>query len=81
MGNYPRCGIHLLKVCLEELVNHKKTQWHNIGHEVVGTTTDGREKKVSRVMYNDTIPIDSIQYLKPQLSDFVLHNFVVHWQE
>ncbi len=39
MGNYPRCGIHLLKVCLEKFVNHKKTQWRNIGHEVVGTTT------------------------------------------
>jgi hypothetical protein len=78
MGDYPRCGIQLLKVCPKELVNHKKTQWHNIGHEVVGTTTDGQEKKVSRVMYNDTTPIDLIQYLKPQLTNFVLHNFVAH---
>jgi hypothetical protein len=55
-------------------------QWHNIGHEVVVTTTNGREKKVSRVMYNDTTPIDLIQYLKLRLSNFVLHNFVIRWQ-
>jgi hypothetical protein len=41
MGDYLRCGIQLLKVCPKELVNHKKTQWSNIGHEVTGTTTDG----------------------------------------
>jgi hypothetical protein len=79
MSDYPRCGIQLLKVCPEELVNHKKTQWRNIGHKVVGATIDGWEKKVSGVMYNDTTPIDLIQYLKPQLSNFVLHNFIVHW--
>jgi hypothetical protein len=44
----------------------------------MGTTTDGREKKINRVIYNDTTPIDLIQYLKPQLLDFVLHNFVAH---
>jgi hypothetical protein len=32
-------------------------------------------------MYNDTTPIDLIEYLKPRLLNFVLHNFVAYWQK
>jgi hypothetical protein len=56
-------------------------QWHSIGHEVVGKTIDGRDKKVSRFMYNDTRLLQLIDYLKLHLSNFVVHNFIVHWQE
>ncbi len=81
MGDYPIFGIQLFQVYLKELVSHRKTQWCDIGHEVVGTTTNGQEKKISKVMYNDTTPIDLIKDLKPRLLNFVLHNFVACWQE
>lgn len=57
------------------------TQWWSIGHEVVGKTANGQDKKVGRMMYNDTRPVEFIEYLKLCLLEFVVHNFVAHWQE
>jgi len=56
-------------------------QWCSNGHEVVGKTTNGWDKKVRRVMYNDIRHVQLIDYLKPHLSKFVVHNFIAHWQE
>ncbi len=58
MGDCHSCGIELLKVCLEELCTSKNTQWRFIGHEVVGKIFEGRDKKISRVLYNDATPLN-----------------------
>jgi hypothetical protein len=81
IGDCHSWGIELLKVCLKELCINKKTQWRSVGHEVAGKFFEGWEKKVSRLLYNDTTPFELIKYLKPRLSKFVVHNFISHWQE
>jgi hypothetical protein len=48
---------------------------------VVDRIVDGRDKKVNKMMYNDTRLVELIKYLKPHLSKFVVHNFVARWQE
>jgi hypothetical protein len=45
---------------------------------VVGRTFEGQDKKVSRVMYNDTTPFELIEYLKSHLLEFVVQNFIFH---
>ncbi len=42
---------------------------------------ESKEKKASKVEYNEAPPRDLIQYLKPCLKEFVLHNYVAHWQD
>jgi hypothetical protein len=54
MGECNMCGIQLLKMCPTKSCTNKKTQWCNIGQQVVGTNVNGQEKKATRVMYNDT---------------------------
>jgi hypothetical protein len=44
----------------------------------VGKTANGQDKKVGRMMYNDTRPVEFIEYLKLCLLEFVVHNFVAH---
>jgi hypothetical protein len=81
MGDCHRCGLQLLEVYLGELQSNNNMQWCSNGHEVVGKTTNGWDKKVRRVMYNDIRHVQLIDYLKPHLSKFVVHNFIAHWQE
>ncbi len=57
MGHCHNCGNELLKVCPKKLCSSKKTQWWSIGHEVVGKTSEGWNKKVTRVLYNDITPL------------------------
>jgi hypothetical protein len=47
----------------------------------VGTNVDGWDKKISRVLYNDTTPFALIEYFKHCLLAFVVHNFIAHWQD
>jgi hypothetical protein len=70
MGDCHKCGLQLLKVYLGELHSNNKMQWCSNGHEVVGMTTNGQDKKIRRVMYNDIRPVQLIDYLKPCLSKF-----------
>ncbi len=39
------------------------------------------QKKMSRVEYKKSRPSELISYLKPQLGDFIIHNYVFKWQE
>jgi hypothetical protein len=55
------------------------TQWCNIGHQVVGKNVNGQEKKVNRVMYNGMTLLVLIEYLKLQLSTFVVLDFIACW--
>ncbi len=47
----------------------------------MGFIEKGKEKKTSKVEYNETPPRDLIQYLKLCLNEFVLHNYIAHWQD
>jgi hypothetical protein len=49
-------------------------------YEVVGHNEDSKDKKASRMEYRDTHPVELIEYLKPCLKTFVLHNFISRWQ-
>ncbi len=75
------CGVHTLKVYLNELETDEIIHQRNIGYKVVGQIKDGRDRKASRVRYHDTHPNELIQYLKPHLKVFVLHNFISRWQD
>ncbi len=55
--------------------------WCKISYVVIGKTSSGRDKKVSRVEYCESKPSELIDYLKPRLQEFVLHNFTSKWQE
>ncbi len=46
----------------------------------MGFTEEGKENKASKVKYNETTPRDLIQYLKLCLKEFMLHNYISHWQ-
>ncbi len=46
-----------------------------------GPIKDGKEKKNSKLEYHKTPPLHLIQYLKPWLKEFVLHNYVARWQD
>ncbi len=72
IGNCPMCGIKLLQVCLEELFTSSKTQWCSISYEVIGKTYNGQDKKINKVMYNNTKPFEFIKYFKSLLSKFVV---------
>jgi hypothetical protein len=47
----------------------------------VGFTKEGKEKKASKMEYNETPPHALIQYLKLHLKEFVLHNYIARWQD
>jgi hypothetical protein len=48
-------------------------------YKVVGQNEDGKDRKASKVEYHDTHPSELIEYLKPHLKAFVLHNFISKW--
>ncbi len=48
---------------------------------MVGRTDEGKEKKVFKVDWKETIPTDLIKYLKPKLQFFIIHNYIANWQQ
>jgi hypothetical protein len=50
-------------------------------NRVVGKSGHGHDKKVSRVEYCETQSSQLTGYLKPRLQEFVMHNFILKWQE
>jgi hypothetical protein len=69
-------GVDNLKVCLKELNPSQLVQWKNIKYEVVGKTNDGRDKKARKLEYHESHPIVLLEYLKPHLKEFTLHNYI-----
>jgi hypothetical protein len=47
----------------------------------VRITKERKEKKPSKMEFNETPPRALIQYLKPFLKEFVLHNYIARWQD
>ena len=48
---------------------------------MVGTTEEGIPKKASTLEYRETSPRKFLDYLKPKLQAFVLHNYVASYQD
>jgi hypothetical protein len=78
MGECENCGIQQFKVCDQEYATEQKVQWWQIGSEVVEKTRDGRDKKVPRVMFQETALRELITYLRPKMEEFTVHNFFAH---
>ena len=81
MGNCVDCGLQLLRVCPLELSSEKMVKWKSIGYKTVGTTEEGNPRKASMLEYRETVPRELIEYLKPKLRAFVLHNYIASWQD
>ncbi len=62
-------------LCLELM------QWKYYELIVHGKTWVGEEWKVLRLQYKETILKCLLDYLKPKLSTFILHNYVARFQE
>ncbi len=69
-------GVNNLKICPEELNSNQLAPWKNIGYEVVGKTSDGRDKKAQKLEYHESHPIALLEYMKPHLKEFILHNYI-----
>jgi hypothetical protein len=81
MGTCDSCGIHKLQFCPTELSTNFLIKWHRVSYVVVGKNRSGGEKKVPQLEYMETPPRVLIEYLKPKLVEYVLHNFILKWQE
>jgi hypothetical protein len=75
------CGLELLKLCTLELGSNKLVKWKRIGYKVVRTTEDGVPRKAVTLEYQETPARELVEYLKPKLTVFVLHNHVASWQD
>jgi hypothetical protein len=78
MGDYNHCGVHTLKLYPIEFQTNKVIHWQSIGTKLLGKMKMVRTK-ASKVEYHDTHPSELIEYLKPHLKAFVLHNFISKW--
>ena len=76
------CGVDMLQLCpREEDGNIPLTvQWHNFEMVPHGRTRAGKENKVLRMMYKTTGAPTFLDYLKPKLSAFIVHNYIAKWQ-
>ncbi len=81
MGECDECGVGILPLCLEKYEPTMTISYKCIGYEVVGRTNEGKEKKIPKVDWKKTIPIDLIEYLKPKLQFFIVHNYIVSLQQ
>jgi hypothetical protein len=66
--------------CPIELLSDQRITWKSIGYEIIGVGEDNREKKSSKVMYNETMPKDFFEYMKPKLKAFICQNYFTQWQ-
>ncbi len=58
-----------------------KLSWKCFETRVVGQTNDGQPKKQIKEVFKETLAKDFLAYLKPNLQNFIKHNFVVRWQD
>jgi hypothetical protein len=82
MEKYDDCSQDMLMTCLMELSHNsnKMVQWNCYQKVVVGKTKGGRDYKVLRLQYKLTPARQYLQYMRPQLTRFITHNFIAQWQ-
>ena len=56
-------------------------QWKCFEKTIVGHTKSRQPKKKIRKVYKHTIVSEFLDYLKPNFTKFVTHNFVARWQD
>jgi hypothetical protein len=76
MGTCADYGLELLKLCQLELGSDKLVKWKRIRYKVFGTTEDGVPRKAVTLEYQESPACELVEYLKPKLTAFVLHNYV-----
>ena len=81
MRNCLDCGLQLLQVCPLELSSEKMVKWQSIDYKTIGTIEEGNPRKASVLEYRKTLSCELIEYLKPKLRAFVLHNYIALWQD
>lgn len=75
LGACPNCGAHMLKVCpREEVQISLLVQWRRLTKVVVGKDANGADKKVSRLEYVQSSPLELLDYLRARLPEFIKHN-------
>jgi hypothetical protein len=73
--------VKLLLVCPLEITSEEVVKWKSIGYKLVGIIEEGNLRKASTLEYCETTPRELLDYLKPKLQAFVLHNYVASWQD
>jgi hypothetical protein len=67
MGECRFCRVQNLNLCPQVLFSDMFVKWRNIGYDVVGQRSNGRDKKAHKVLYTETHLRELISYLKPRL--------------
>ena len=70
-----------MQVCPSEVSSEKLIKWKRTGYETIGVGEDGKRKKAIKIQYCETKPSELIDYLKPKLREFIVHNFLASWQD
>jgi hypothetical protein len=79
-GNCADFGVTtMLRICLGELNSQKLVTWRCFGQETVGVNNKGKDRKVVKLEYKETIAAKLIEFMKPKLSFFVKYNFLATW--
>jgi hypothetical protein len=63
MGECACYKVKKLPLCPIELSLDELIQWHSIGHEVIGHIEEGKEKKASKVEFDQIPPKKLIHYI------------------
>jgi hypothetical protein len=82
-GECPNCGINMLMTCpFEEDKYHALCmQWKCYELVVHGKTQVGKDNKIVQLQYKETATKLFLDYLRPKLKRFVIHNYVSKFQE
>lgn len=83
MGTCDACGVKDSLFCPGEIegIDSAAVSWRCFRSEVIGTTDDGQEKKKIKEVFMQTSTKEFLEYLRPKLARFVVHNFVARWQD
>jgi hypothetical protein len=86
MGLCNDCGVSKLPLCPLEVLplgNFEPflLQWKCFEKTIVGQTEVGQPKKRIKGVYKNISVSEFLEYLKPNLTKFVTHNFVAKWQD
>ena len=81
MGSCQVCGIHKLKFYPSKLSTDTLIKWRRLVYVEVEKTRAGLVKTVLQLQYMETPPRVLIDYLKPRLVEYIVHNFISKWQE
>jgi hypothetical protein len=76
-------GIEMLLIypIEEDITCSQLMQWKCYELMLHGKTRSGKDNKVLQLQYKETKPMKFLQYLRPTLHKFIVHNYVARFQE